>query len=260
MPTYNSAKFLKQSIESVLSQTYSNIELVITDDCSTDGLTRSVLEEYSQKDSRVRVFFLPVNNGPGYARSNSIREAKGRYIAFCDSDDRWFPEKIERQIAFMEKKQCELVFSSYLICDEENEITGIVLAPESLTFSQLKLDNKIGCLSAIYDTKRLGKFMMPKIRKRQDWAYFLMILRECKVAYSLSEPLAYYRLRPGSVSNNKFSLFKYNAMVYHEVLGYSLFASYFSMLFCFLPTYFVKVLKVKYDSVVYLIKKETSRK
>lgn len=111
MPTFNTGKFLSESIESVLHQTYTNLELLVTDDGSTDE-TLKILESYAQKDSRVKVFNLKNHQGPGHARNNSIQEAQGRYIAFCDSDDRWMPEKLERQIQFMHQKECALCCSS----------------------------------------------------------------------------------------------------------------------------------------------------
>ena len=186
MPTFNAGKYLADSIESILSQTYQNLELLITDDCSDDE-TRQILKEFSQKDARVKVAYLKENCGPAIARNRSIERAKGRYIAFCDCDDRWMPEKLEKQIAHMTRKDCALCSSSYLICDENSKVTGINISPKHLTLGMLKRDNKIGCLTAIYDIKRLGhKFYMPAIRKRQDWALFLNILKECQICFCLS--------------------------------------------------------------------------
>lgn len=259
MPTYNASKYLADSIESILAQTYTNLELVITDDCSTDN-THSILEEYSRKDSRVKVEYLETNRGPGIARNKSIERAKGRYIAFCDCDDRWFPDKLEKQIAHMTRKDCALCSSSYLICNENNEVTGINISPKHITLGMLKRDNKIGCLTAIYDIERLGhKFYMPAIRKRQDWALFLNILKECQICFCLTEPLAYYRLRPKSVSSDKFSLVKYNVNVYETVFGYTWLKSYLYFFFRFLPTYTLKVLKRKRDSKQYLKKLEVEK-
>ena len=252
MPTYNAGKFLADSIESVLSQTYANLELLITDDCSTDQ-TRTILEHYAQKDPRVKVKFLTANSGPGIARNRSIERAQGRYIAFCDCDDRWMPEKLERQIAHMTRKDCALCSSSYLICDEDNKVTGISRSPKYLTLGMMKRDNKIGCLTAIYDIQRLGhKFYMPAIRKRQDWALFLNILKECQICFCVTEPLAYYRQRSHSVSSNKMSLIKYNVNVYETVFGYTCLKAYVYFFFLFLPTYFLKIQKRKRDSKRYL--------
>ncbi len=252
MPTFNASKYLAGSIESILSQTYTNLELLITDDCSTDD-TRNILKEFSERDKRVKVKYLKENSGPGVARNRSIERAKGRYIAFCDCDDRWMPDKLERQIAHMRKHDCALCSSSYLICDENDKITGVNISPSHVTLGMLKRDNKIGCLTAIYDIKRLGhKFYMPAIRKRQDWALFLNILKECQICFCITEPLAYYRQRVNSVSSNKFSLVKYNVNVYETVFGYTRLRAYLYFFLIFMPTYYAKVLKRDSDSKRYL--------
>ena len=252
MPTFNASKYLAGSIESILSQTYTNLELLITDDCSTDE-TRNILKEFSERDKRVKVKYLKENSGPGVARNRSIERAKGRYIAFCDCDDRWMPDKLERQIAHMRKHDCALCSSSYLICDENDKITGVNISPSHVTLGMLKRDNKIGCLTAIYDIKRLGhKFYMPAIRKRQDWALFLNILKECQICFCITEPLAYYRQRVDSVSSNKFSLVKYNVNVYETVFGYTRLRAYLYFFLIFMPTYYAKVLKRDSDSKRYL--------
>lgn len=251
MPTFNSSKYLKESIESVLSQTYSNLELLLTDDYSTDENTRQMLKDYMHRDSRVRIFLRPRNVGPGGARNYSIEKARGRYIAFCDSDDRWMPHKLERQVAFMQESGCCLCYSAYLTCNGEGRVTGMVTAPARLSLGALKRDNKIGCLTAIYDTHPYGKFYMPLIRKRQDWALFLKILKRSRYACGIKEPLAFYRLTPASVSRNKMGLMKYNAQVYRKVFGYSFLQAYTYLYFVFLPSYFTKVLNNKIYSCLH---------
>ena len=252
MPTYNAGKYLADSIDSILAQTYTNLELVITDDCSTDD-TIDILKRYAEKDSRVKVEVLESNSGPGIARNKSIERAKGRYIAFCDCDDRWFPEKLEKQLQHMRKHDCALCSSSYLICDENNEVTGINISPNHLTLNDMKRDNKIGCLTAIYDIQRLGhKYYMPAIRKRQDWALFLNILKDCQICFCITDPLAYYRQRKESISSKKLPLVKYNVNVYQTVFGYSKVQAYLYFFTFFLPTYYFKVLKRKRDSKKYL--------
>ena len=147
MPTYNAGKFLADSISSILDQTYPDLELLITDDGSTDPATLDMLHKIEEKDSRVDVLYLDHNHGAGYARNKSIERAKGRYIAFCDSDDRWTPDKLEKQIAFMNQKQCALSCASYIIFNlNEQKSVGINIAPPKITFSMMKRDNKIGCL------------------------------------------------------------------------------------------------------------------
>lgn len=258
MPTFNSSKFMAESIDSILNQTYKNLELIITDDCSTDGKTQQIIREYAEKDSRVKAFFFTDNQGPGCSRNKCIEEAKGRYISFCDSDDRWMADKLERQIKYLQEKDCCLTFSSYWECDEQNNEIGIVIAPERLTLTDLKHDNKIGCLTALYDTHKHGKYFMPTIRRRQDWALFLTIMKDCKVAYAITEPLAYYRITAGSVSRSKFRLVKYNAKVYQQVFGYSPITSYIYLFLVFMPTYTYKVLsnKMKFKDMASNLKKK----
>ena len=253
MPTHNSSKFLAASIESVLNQTYHNLELLITDDCSTDS-TRDMLKSYAETDCRIKVEYLTEHGGPAVTRNKSIERATGCYIAFCDSDDRWFPDKLEKQIRHMDKYHCALSSTSYLICNEEGQVSGVVYSPPQLTLREMKRDNKIGCLTAVYDVKQLGhKYYMPAIRKRQDWALFLNILKNCQICYCLKEPLAYYsHHRNGSVSSDKLGLIKYNVAIYETAFGYSKLKSWFYFLFLFLPTYSYKKLKVKYDSLRYL--------
>ena len=242
MPTHNGDRFLEDSIRSILAQTYANLELVITDDCSDNIVTLEILRRFQEQDSRVDVVYLKENKGPGYARNKSIERARGRYIAFCDSDDRWFVDKLERQLAFMREKGCALCCSSYIVCNERNENIGIRISPVRITYKMMERDNKIGCLTAIYDIKKLGeKYYMPTLRKRQDWALFLIILQKCRIAYGMVEPLAYYRDRSHSVSSNKFSLVKYNVAVYHEIIKFSWLKSYFYFFFLFLPTYVAKL-------------------
>ena len=251
MPTFNEAKFVAESIDCVLGQSYQNLELLITDDCSTNEEVRELLLHYVERDKRIRVFFLEENRGPGYARNNSIAEAKGRYIAFCDSDDRWTPDKLEKQVAFMKGRNACLSYTSYYLCNSEGEVYGTIQAPKRMTFSRLKRDNKIGCLTAMYDVSICGKMFMPTIRKRQDWGLFLLILKEHGIAYGLNEPLAYYRKRKDSISTKKYSLIKYNVKVYQKVLGYSKTQAHLYMWLVFMPTYFLKRLYTWARNVFY---------
>ena len=252
IPTYNTGKLLCGCLDSILAQTYGDLEVVITDDHSDDPLTISILKTFEEKDKRIRICWLPENGGAGKARNNSIRKARGRYIAFCDSDDVWFPDKLEKQIRFMNDNGYSLVCSSYLVCNEDGEVRGMVKCPGKITFDMLKRDNKIGCLTAIYDTRPYGKFYLPVLRKRQDWGMFLNIVKKCGAAYAIREPLAKYMVRRKSLSRNKLSLVKYNISVYNKVLGYGKVKSCLYFFFLFLPTYFAKVVKVKADSRRYI--------
>lgn len=253
MPTYNAGKYLTESIPAVLKQTYAHLELLITDDASTDEYTRELLKTFSKEDERVKVTFLEANHGPAYARNEAIKRARGKYIAFCDSDDTWFAEKLERQVQFMQEHDCSVCFTSFIICNERNEQIGISQALPRVTYNMLKMDNKIGCSTAIYDVEKVGeKIYMPDLQKRQDWGFFLTILHKCHMAYGLPEPLVYYHKRTGSVSSNKMGLIKYNIKIYEVVLHYSWLKARICFMFMFMPSYILKVLRKKRDSKRFL--------
>ena len=244
-PSFNCANFIGETIDSILAQTYQNWELLITDDCSTDN-SREIISRYASKDPRIKLLNLAENSGAGIARNNSIKEAKGRFIAFCDSDDRWYPDKFEKQIEFMTSVGCAMTYTSYMTCNEAGENTGIIVCRRKETINSIKRDDKIGCLTVMYDVEKVGKIFMPDIRKRQDWAFKIRVLSVCKVAYGMKEPLALYRLRNNSLSNKKTSLIKYNIAVYHSVLRWSWVKSYLYFGFIFLPCYIIKRMSIKY--------------
>ena len=237
-PTYNSVMYLADTIESIINQTYSNWELLITDDCSTD-ITWQLLQEYANKDKRIKVFQLTKNSGPGIARNNSIQHSTGRFIAFCDSDDQWLQNKLEKQINFMLEKDCALSFSSYKIIDEVGIPQGYVQAKTMVDYSTMLKNNYIGCLTAIYDTNKIGKLLLEDIRKRQDWALWLSILKKTDKAYGIIDPLAIYRKRSNSISSNKIALLKYHWVIYNEIEGFSKLKSCF-LLIQYLFFYFKK--------------------
>ena len=243
-PTYNSTQFIGQMIESILAQTYTNWELLITDDCSTDNICE-IIQNYVDKDSRIKLFKLTTNSGAGVARNESIKHAIGRYIAFCDSDDWWSPDKLQVQVDFMVKNNVQICYSSYYTCDETNNITGLVASYKKISYKHILKDDSIGFLTCIYDTKDIGKVYMPSIRRRQDWALKIMLLQKCSTAYGVINPLAYYRIREGSLSNNKFKLVRYNVQVYKDILNYSTFRAWVFFIFVFFPNYILKKIRLR---------------
>lgn len=216
-PLYNAEKFIEETIGSVLNQTYKNWEMIIVDDCSTDR-SPAIVDSYAKKDSRVRLIKLEENSGAAIARNTAIQHAQGRYIAFLDSDDLWTPDKLEEQIAFMKGKDIALSFTSYIKMDEDGIEKGQVHVPKQVSYSQLLKSNVIGCLTAIYDVKKIGKVTLPNIRKRQDHALWLKILKEhTQYAYGLNKPLARYRLREDSISSNKLQAASYQWKLYRDI-------------------------------------------
>ena len=221
MPTYNSALFVEASVRSVLAQTRSNLELLLIDDGSTDG-TDEVTARLAAEDSRIKLLRTPSNGGAAEARNVGIMAARGRYIAFCDSDDLWNPHKLARQIALMERNGWAFTYTAYDKIDEAGRPLGHVGVPATVSYDELLKTCVIGCLTAVYDTKVTGKVLMPLIRKRQDFGLWLRLLKKTPRAYGIRETLATYRVRTGSISANKASAARYVWRLYREVEGLSL--------------------------------------
>lgn len=245
MASYNCGRFIEASIHSVLSQTYSHWELLITDDGSQDD-TVSIAKKYVEMDNRIKLYCLSDNMGAGVARNNSIKEASGKYIAFLDSDDMWMPTKLEKQIQFMKERDCALSYTSYLVCKEDNRVKGIVVAPRRHTFFNNICDDKIGFSTAVYDVEKLGKIYLPDLRKRQDWGLTMRLLSRCKVSYGMKEPLGYYRVGQDSLSKSKWRLIKYQIAAYMKVLHWGRIHATLFFLFVFLPCNLLKKLELKY--------------
>jgi glycosyltransferase involved in cell wall biosynthesis len=217
MPNYNSARFVEETIVSVFAQTYENWELILVDDCSSDD-SITIIESLMAEDKRIKLIKLAENSGPAIARNRGIEEAKGRYIAFLDSDDTWHPEKLSKQISFMQEHDIALCYTGYYRIEEQSgKIIDQINVPQKVDYNELLKQNIIGCLTAMYDTQKLGKVYMPDILKRQDFALWLTILKKIPYAYGLDEPLAHYRVRTASVSSNKILASKYNWKLYREV-------------------------------------------
>ncbi|WP_307847708.1 teichuronic acid biosynthesis protein TuaG [Metabacillus bambusae] len=216
-PSYNSSKYIKKTIDSVKMQTFKNWEMIIVDDCSKDD-TRSILRKLSEEDSRIKVIYLETNSGAAVARNTAIDAAMGKYIAFLDSDDLWLPEKLEKQIKFMEEKDILFSFTKYDVIDEEgNNLNKPVSVPESIDYHGLLKNTIIGCLTVMINIEKLGKMKMPEIRTRQDFAFWLSILRKGHKAYGINETLAQYRYVADSISSNKVKAAKRNWQVYREI-------------------------------------------
>ena len=186
MPSYNSDGTILESIQSVLSQTYKNWELIIVDDRSTDN-TWQVIQTYADKYDNIRVYQNKENLGAGASRNFAIKKARGRFIAFLDSDDLWTEDKLAEQIPFMLENNYPLTYTHYSRFTSEEELS-VVTAPEYTTYKKLMYSNVIGCLTAVYDAQALGKRYMPLIRKRQDMGLWLDILKDTPKAYCLPKP------------------------------------------------------------------------
>lgn len=202
MPSYNTGKYIAETITSVLAQTYTNWELLIVDDCSTDD-TDAVVAGFS--DPRIRYFKNEQNGGAAVSRNRALREARGRWIAFLDSDDVWLPEKLERQIAFMEKNGYSFSYTNYSEIDEASRPLGRrVTGPKRITKAGMYSYCWPGCLTVMYDASVIGLIQIADMKKNNDYAMWLQVCRKAD-CYLLPEELAKYRRgRRGSVSNMSY--------------------------------------------------------
>lgn len=240
IPFYNAEKYLEEAIKSVEDQTFTDWELLLINDASTDASPK-IAEEYTKKDKRVKFIDLQKNKGTGAARNCGIEAATGDKIAFLDADDRWKPEKLKVQLDFMHKYRAACCYSSYELMDESGKLLNKkVNALSRLSYKKLERANYIGNLTAIYDVKQLGKLYAPQMRKRQDWALWLDVLKKIKIAYGVQESLAFYRIRENSVSRNKWKLLAYNYQVYRKHLGYPTALSLYKMILFLKEQFFIK--------------------
>lgn len=224
-PTYNSEKYICETIRSVQAQTYKDWELILVDDGSSDG-TCQILAEAALADPRIKFFRSRRNMGAAVSRNVAIQESSGRYVAFLDSDDLWRKEKLEQQLAFMAAKGAALTYTAYEKIDETGARQGrVVSVPSEIDYRGLLRASIIGCLTAVYDTEKLGKVYMPEIRRRQDYGLWLKILRQGHVAHGLNVPLAFLRKRNESLSSNKLLSAYYVWKLFREVEGLQLIPS-----------------------------------
>lgn len=213
-PTYNSEKYIAETIRSVQHQTYKNWEMIIVDDCSSDK-TEPIIAEFIANDNRIKFYKLHHNAGAGIARNQAVSMATGKYIAFLDSDDLWKPKKLHKQIAFLQTHQLPFTFSFYDCIDENGKpLDKRIEAPQKLKYWQLFFCNFVGNLTGIYDVEFFGKIPISSIRKRQDWMVWLTVLKKIRTAQPVNESLAFYRVREDSISASKIKLLEHNYAVY----------------------------------------------
>jgi teichuronic acid biosynthesis glycosyltransferase TuaG len=206
-PLYNSEEFIEETLDSVQAQTYTNWEMLLIDDCSTDRSVE-IARARQQQDPRFKVSQLEKNSGSGPARNEAIRQAEGKYLAFLDSDDLWVPEKLSRHVQFMEDNKAVFSHTSYGYLNEAGERINNTyhVSAKPVDYRHLLKRTEISCLTAMYDQHALGKKYMPDVRRKQDYGLWLSILRDGNVSHPLDEELAFYRQRKGSATSKKHKL------------------------------------------------------
>lgn len=220
MPSYNTARFLPETIGSVLAQSYENWELILVDDCSTDD-TDAVMAGFD--DPRIRYVKNERNSGAAVSRNRALREAKGKWVAFLDSDDLWHPRKLEKQIRFMEENGYRFSYTNYSEIDEASRLLGrTVTGPRRITKTSMYNYCWPGCLTVMYDARELGLLQIEDIKKNNDYAMWLKLCRKAD-CYLLNEDLASYRKRSGSISSHSYlELVKWHYRLYREAEGESI--------------------------------------
>ena len=221
-PAYQAERFIGDTVESVLRQSCQEWEYLLVDDCSTDGTTR-IIESYANSDERVTLLRNKANIGAAGSRNRGIHAARGRYLAFLDSDDLWEPTKLTEQMQFMTRSNLPLTYTAYKRVDADGQPIGLVEPPARVDYHMMLSSNHMACSTVIVDTATFGKPMFPDLRLRQDHALWLRLLRTADWAHGLGEPLMRYRVRRDSLSANKVRAARYSwqLLVKEERLGFA---------------------------------------
>lgn len=237
MPTYNAELYIEVSIKSVLEQTYSLWELYIIDDCSEDN-TVNIVKKYMSQDQRIHLLKLKKNMGVAHARNEGIKSSRGKYIAFLDSDDIWLPQKLDKQICFMQDHQIGISFTQYRQFYTNQLSCGrLIDVDEWIDYENLLKGNTIGCLTVMINREYIPDIKMPSVR-HEDYLTWLNILKSGVKAYGLKEDLARYRKSVNSLSGNKIRSLKWTWNVYRKYECLSFFKSLF-----YISHYMLKGLK-----------------
>lgn len=234
IPVYNSERFLVDTIESVLSQTYKNIEIIIVDDCSKDNSFK-IINSYMARNGNIKYHRFDENSGPAIARNKALELAKGRYIAFLDSDDIWNEKKIEKQIELMKNNNAAICYTAIEMIDEEGKlIKSKRNVNEIVDYKYILKNTMIACSSVVVDRYLTGDFRMPLIRAGQDYATWLLLMRDGTKAYGINEALVKYRRVRGSISSNKWKSLKKVWNIYTKCENIDpIRATYYSIFFVF---------------------------
>lgn len=231
MPVYNAQRFLKEAIDSVLSQSFSDFELIVVDDCSTDG-SYEILLGYREKDERVRVYKNEENRGVSYTRNFGVSKAENDYIAFIDSDDMWEKDKLFKQIELINQhEEVDICYTGSAFVDTDSKRSNYIFkVPTQVSYKELLKQNVISCSSALVKKKWLIKYPMAHDSMHEDFAVWLSVLKDGGVARGVDEPLLVYRVDRNSKSGNKFKSMKMTYRVY-KYMGLNVFERFYYLVF-----------------------------
>ena len=239
-PSYNSEKYIKNTIDSVIAQTYQDWEMIIVDDCSSDS-TCEIVEKISQEEPRVKLIRQEQNGGAAKARNRALENSKGRFIAYLDADDIWYPTKLEKQVSFMKEKKAGFSCASYEVIDDSGKpLNKEVHMLEKVNYVGFLTNNLLQTVGIMADTSIVDKklLVMPDLRRRQDAATWLQVLKAGNDCYGVDEVLAQYRRAANSLSSNKFKAVKGVWQLYREIEKLSLpFSCYCFVRYAFLAVW-----------------------
>lgn len=215
-PSWNCARFVEETLQSILAQTYGNWELIFQDDCSTDN-TKDIVEHYAVLDTRIKYECNAKNSGAAITRNNALKRANGRWIAFLDSDDIWLPTKLEEQLKFMTENNYVFSYTDYSEVDEQsNDLGRIITGPNHINKFGMYAYCWPGCLTVMYNKERIGTLQIADIKKNNDYAMWLKVIQHAD-CHLLNKTLAKYRKRTGSISNHSYiQLIKWHYKLFSE--------------------------------------------
>lgn len=215
-PSWNCGRFVEETLQSILAQTYAHWELLFQDDCSTDN-TQQIVLAYAEKDARIKYACNPQNSGAAITRNNALKRAKGKWIAFLDSDDLWLPNKLEEQLKFMVDNNYAFSYTNYSeINEQSHELGKIITGPKHITKYGMYAYCWPGCLTVMYNQEIVGNIQIKHIEKNNDYALWLKVIQHAD-CHLLDKTLAKYRKRTGSISNHSYvQLIKWHYRLFHE--------------------------------------------
>jgi len=229
MPMYNCKNYVVDSIGSVILQTYTNWELVVVDDCSIDS-SYEIVNKLSKNESRIRLYQMPRNSGVTKVRNYALSLARGKYIAFLDSDDLWFPEKLYTQITFLREKSLFFTYSSYDAIDGKSHYINTRYSLPKITYADMLKSNRIGHLTGIYDVDYFGKVYFEEVG-HEDYVMWLKLIKQIPFTLGLKESLAQYRVMSDSLSSNKFRVLGWQWYIYRKIEKLTLVQSSYYFIF-----------------------------
>lgn len=216
MPSYNTGAYIKKTIQSVINQSYQNWELIIVDDCSTDNTDEAVLPFLN--DRRIRYIKNEVNSGAAISRNRALMEAKGKWIAFLDSDDLWVPEKLEKQIHFMETNNYAFTYTDYMIQLNGEWLPYVYTGPNVINRRKMYNYCYFSTITVMYKREKIGLIQIENLRKNNDYAMWLQAIEKSN-CYRFPECMSYYIKHDGSVSSgSKIKLIKWHYILYKDGL------------------------------------------